>query len=245
MDDWKRLTFHMIDAMVAAAQDDLVHFAQHVAWAVPNPDVLDKIVRFVRALPLGSRGVLSVGAGLGCWEALMDASGLAIEITDKFTVRYNSMCFPDSVAFGDDQVLLTRAEVDKLPTFCQVEQLGHRTALAKYGSTSSVLFLCYPANQCDCGCGDDHNEMAFESLELFSGQRVIYIGPGAPRVAPDEGSAPRDDPLAGKEKQCTVATPRFFHLLDTRFVLEQKLPLHVFKSHESTPAFVWLYVRKQ
>jgi hypothetical protein len=108
-----------------------------------------KAIEEIKAF-VGGETVLEIGAGHGLWAKLMSDAGMDIVATDT----------PDP----KDKIL--RHLQGK--NFHNIEQLGHIDALDKYGNRT-VLFMSWPPYK---------SPMAYESLEFFTGNKVIVIGEG-------------------------------------------------------------------
>ena len=99
---------------------------------------------------VGNDTVLEIGAGLGLWAKLMQDAGINVTATDS----------PKKSDKG---------EYLQGEQFTGVEQIDHIDALDRYHD-KKILFLCWPPYD---------TSLAYESVEYFTGDKVIFIGEGS------------------------------------------------------------------
>jgi len=119
------------------------------AYATPTDQALDVVQRVVGNDKSSSNPiVLEMGAGTGYWAALLQARGVSV-------IPYD---ISPPGALSDNEY---HAEV---PSFTNI----HRsTSLSSSSKAASILFLCYPPPGTD---------MAFSTLQHFTGDTVIHVG---------------------------------------------------------------------
>ena len=135
--------------------------------------------------------ICEVGAGSGYWAAMLESIGTDIVACDTRTIK-------DNYYFKLNKVYYHKMKIVDPETFIPPK--------------NRTLFLCWPPR------GDD--EMAFEYLQKYQGDTVIYIGEG-------EGGA--------------TATDSFFIELDDKWDLKDffNIPQHNF-IHDA----MYIYTRK-
>ena len=128
-------------------------FLRRYGWAVPTPEALSAIRRFV-----DYRKVLEVGAGTGLWASLLDAYGVSVTPTDDYSW----------VGPGEDEAgrgLPSGFSVDA-GKFYPVERLEAEAAVLTH-QDHEALMICWPPPQ---------KSMAFEATRAFGGDQLIFIG---------------------------------------------------------------------
>lgn len=135
--------------------------------------------------------ILELGAGLGLWSRLMAMSGIQVVSTD---VGENG---------GYD--------IDFKKRWTNIEFLNHIDAIKKYGSECNVMFLSWPT---------DNDNMATESVILFPGQKIIYIGDGVGGTVVEN---PFFEILTDKYICCeTIDIPQWCGFPDKMFFFQRK-----------------------
>ena len=120
-----------------------MQICHNFSWALPSQDVIDSLFALFR-----EKGkILSVGAGRGLWERLLEEAGLDVTATDAFKSH--------------------GIETDG-KTYTHVYRMDHLTAIASFPEATTLL-LCWPTFK---------DPFAFEALERFRGDYLIYIGEG-------------------------------------------------------------------
>lgn len=131
-------------------------FCQRYSWAVPDPETL----QFVRSWLLPR--AIEIGAGTGYWASLLAQHGVDMAAYDADpphlfpTNEYHS---PRDPATGMFLQQLIEAHFPVEPGGPEV------LVLPRYQEHN--LFLCWPPN---------HDDMAIECLDMFTGNRLVYIG---------------------------------------------------------------------
>lgn len=155
---WQEVKDLLVDASRSyiAMITQRLPFCQRYSWAVPDPETL----QFVG--PWLAPKAIEVGAGTGYWAWLLTQQGVEIAAYDTtpphlFTTNeYHSPRDPLTGSFLHQLV----------ETYVSVASGGPEVlALPRY--YGHTLFLCWPPN---------HNDMAIECLDCYSGDRLVYIG---------------------------------------------------------------------
>jgi hypothetical protein len=121
--------------------------------------------------------IVEIGAGTGYWAALVKDAGGDIVAFDAHPPHIDS----DKNQYHPNQAM-----------FFPVKR-GFESAAAKHSDRS--LFLCWPPY---------NSQMAHRSLQLYTGQTVIFVGEGNGGCTGDED---------------------FFHLLESEFTLEKEVSI--------------------
>lgn len=131
-------------------------FVSDYSWAVPNREIIDYIKKFV-----GNDKAIEIGAGYGLWAKLLKDMGLNI-------VAIDPMIFP-----GDKEIYDIGNEDKK---WTQVEKMDHYEALDNFPDANVLIFI-WPSYD---------EGYAYEALELFDGNKIVYIGEGRGGCTADE-----------------------------------------------------------
>ena len=141
------------------------------SWAIPSPFALSFVAKWVK-LP-----VVEMGAGTGYWAWQLSQMGIDIIAYDQAPpdkTGTNHWHSPRNGSHGD----LTG---ETRPTYFPVQE-GTPESLKAH--SERVLFLCWPPY-------DD--TMAFECLENYQGNRLVYIGEGSGGCTADDAFHERLD----------------------------------------------------
>jgi SAM-dependent methyltransferase len=113
--------------------------------------------------------LLEIGSGFGLWAALINLSinNKKENVVNVIATDINR--YPDKYYRTGDNL------------YYDVKKLDYKSAIEDYSDTNSCLFLCWPPY---------NKDVASESLKLFKGNYLIFIGDG------------------------NVANPEFFEILD-------------------------------
>jgi hypothetical protein len=122
-------------------------YVNHFGFSVPSLQSVKQIAKYV-----GNDSILEIGSGLGLWAYLLSLEGVKIHATDICGVS-TKIC----------------EQKNKITRFYDVENLDYANALKKY--KTNVLMLIWPPHESHCG-----SEMSHNSLKLFQGNKLIYIG---------------------------------------------------------------------
>ena len=96
---------------------------------------------------VGTDKVLEIGAGIGFWAYLMNLYHINVIATD---IGKTGQCYDN---FNE--------------TWMKLEMIDHKKAMEKYNKECNVLFMSWPI---------DKNNSGAESLRMYLGKKVIYIG---------------------------------------------------------------------
>jgi len=122
-------------------------FVAEYSWAFPDKKIIDYMKRFI-----GNDSAIEIGAGHGLWSRLLKDIGINIVATDP-------QLFPSNSISG-----YNISDINKQWT--NVEKMNHIESLNNFPN-ANVLILIWPSYQ---------ETYANESLNLFKGNKVIYIG---------------------------------------------------------------------
>lgn len=164
------------------------------AWAIPDPASLAFVARH-----LGTRAI-ELGAGTGYWAWQLSHLGVDILAYDKFP--------PDTIPNAYFAPNFKGEEPQGLVTTWYPVQQGEPEVLAEH--PDRTLFLCWPPYG---------GSLAHECLQVYRGDRVIFIGEGC-------GGCTGDDDffaLLDKEWQEIAAHPiqQWRHIHDGITVYER------------------------
>ena len=101
-------------------------FCKNYSWAIPTPNAIDRLVEFFA----GKGMILSVGAGRGLWERILEDRGLRVIATDAFKSH--------GVETGGRM-------------FTEVFNMDHLTAIDSFPA-ATTLMLCWPSYNEDFAC---------------------------------------------------------------------------------------------
>lgn len=139
----------------------------------------------------GSDLILEIGCGLAIWAHLMILSGLNVIATDKVENGGYGVKFEN--------------------VWTKIERMDHKEAIKTYGSKSNVMFLSWPT---------DFNNMAVESINLYPGKKLVYIGDGVGGdVVDTEFYQILNDKYVLKK---TISIPQWAGFFDKMYFLEKK-----------------------
>lgn len=122
-------------------------FNSFFSYAVPDTNAIEKILEFAE-----NDQILEIGSGLGLWSGLLRKKGITIWATD----------IGDEGEYYNQGTLLNKERL-----WTEIEIMDHKQAIRNYGDLSNVLFLCWPT---------PNNSSPVESVELFKGEKLIYVG---------------------------------------------------------------------
>jgi hypothetical protein len=122
-------------------------YVKHFGFSVPSLQSVKQIAKYV-----GKDSILEIGSGLGLWAYLLSLENVTVHATDTYS-HTTDFC----------------TQMKKMAHFYDVENLDYENALKKY--KTNVLMLIWPPHESHCG-----SEMSHNSLKLFQGNKLIYIG---------------------------------------------------------------------
>lgn len=128
------------------------------AWAVPDQNAIDQIVKFAQ-----NETIIEIGAGRGYWASLIKNAGGNVECWDDYSRGYS----PDSQTLK--MIEMSRQHGYELPDFFHPVQKGSYEVLQNYPTGKGVLFLCWP---------EYDTSQAHDALKNFRGDKVIFVGEG-------------------------------------------------------------------
>jgi hypothetical protein len=152
--------FYSLDKEVEGAERYIAHrdlITSRYAWAIPAPDSLAFIVSI-----LDGRSVVEIGAGTGYWAWLLSQLGVDVNAYDPAPVGHKKSWFNEErlAKLGGDTSI-------ELVEFHPVAKAGPRAVRLKE-NRDRVLFVSWPTM----------DSWAAETVRLFEGDTIIYIGEG-------------------------------------------------------------------
>jgi len=137
---------HFDKSIRIAMREERNRYTKNFAWVYITMELLDQIVKFV-----GKCKILEVAGGNGLLGSLLLSLGCHITITDLFTGGY---------------INISTSYKDKRRRFSPyIEEISGPNAVMKY-QDANVLLLCWPPQ----------DNMAYNCLKLFRGNKVVFIG---------------------------------------------------------------------
>ena len=123
------------------------------SWAIPSPEVLDRIVELT-----GNAGLVEAGAGTGYWASLLDARGVDVLAFDA--------CPPGTGDRMRSSFHATQRRTWHPVIECDVDSMPWNDLAER------TLFLCWPPYAESMGAD------ALTAFAAAGGRDVIYIGEG-------------------------------------------------------------------
>lgn len=141
--------------------DGKLLFDRHIlcgeyAWAIPDPDSLDFVAQHLQAR------AVEIGAGTGYFAWQLSQLGVDILAYDLFPPQHTGENHYHSPRTSDERTLIGETR----HVFYDVRSGNHLIATKHPERT---LFLCWPPY---------NDDMAFLTLQAYTGKRVVYIGEG-------------------------------------------------------------------